>query len=84
MEDAKAKWEKIQMDAARAWANLDIAIEMVENNRKELSISQYAEVKAKIDEQQEMIQDMMLSGLAEYRIATAGPENYVKVDLEDL
>lgn len=67
MSDAEAKWEKVQMEAARAWANLDIAVEMVENNRKELSISQYAEIKAKIDEQQKMIQDMLLTGLAEYK-----------------
>lgn len=64
------KWEDVQMKCAAAWANLDIAVEMVEDNKKDLKLSEYAEVKAKIDEQQKMIQDTMLQGLAEYRLAT--------------
>jgi 16S rRNA G527 N7-methylase RsmG len=70
MEDAEKKWQQIQLETARAWANLDIAVEMVEENKKELNISQYAEIKSKINEQQKMIQDTLLTGLAEYRLAT--------------
>lgn len=63
---AETKWEQVQMDCAKAWANLDIAVEMIENNRSELTDEQYAEVKAKIDEQQEIIQNTLLEGKAEY------------------
>ena len=64
------KWEDVQMKCAAAWANLDIAVEMVEDNKKDLKLSEYAEVKAKIEEQQKLIQDTMLRGLAEYRFTT--------------
>lgn len=63
---AETKWEQVQMDCAKAWANLDIAVEMVEENKHELTDEQYAEVKAKIDEQQKMIQDMLLEGKAAF------------------
>lgn len=69
-EEATKKWEQVQLDCATAWANLDIAVEMVENNKKELTLAQYAEVQKKIDEQQKMIQDTLLEGLAAYRLAT--------------
>ena len=63
---AETKWEQVQLDCAKAWANLDIAVEFVEGNKKDLTDEQYAEVKAKIDEQQEMIQNTLLEGKAEY------------------
>jgi hypothetical protein len=63
---AETKWEQVQIDCAKAWANLDIAVEFVEGNKKDLTDEQYAEVKAKIDEQQEMIQNTLLEGKAEY------------------
>lgn len=72
---AEVKWEQVQMDCAKAWANLDIAVEFVENNKGDLTEEQYAEVKAKIDEQQEMIQNTLLEGKAEYLAAVnATPE----------
>lgn len=66
---AETKWEQVQMDCAKAWANLDIAIEMIENNKSELTGEQYAEIQAKIDEQQKLIQDTLLEGKAEYMAA---------------
>lgn len=66
---AETKWEQVQMDCAKAWANLDIAVEMIENNKSELTDEQYAEIQAKIDEQQEMIQNTLLEGKAEYLAA---------------
>ena len=63
---AETKWEQVQMDCAKAWANLDIAVEMVEENKKDLTDEQYASVKAQIDVQQKMIQDTLLEGKAEY------------------
>jgi len=69
-ENAEATWEKVQLDCAKAWANLDIAVEMVETNKAELTFAQYKEVQAKIDEQQKLIQDTLLEGLAAYRLAT--------------
>lgn len=54
------------MDCAKAWANLDIAVEMVEENKKDLTDEQYAAVKEQIDVQQKMIQDTLLEGKAEY------------------
>lgn len=65
----ETKWEQVQLDCATAWANLDIAVEMVENNKEELTDEQYAEVKAKIDEQQNMIQNTLLQGKADYEAA---------------
>lgn len=70
----KEIWEKVQIECAQAWANLDIAVEMIEENKKDLTIAQYAEVKAKIDEQQELIQNTLIEGHAQYRLATAGAE----------
>ena len=63
---AETKWEQVQMDCAKAWANLDIAVEMVEENKSDLTDEQYASVKAQIDVQQKMIQDTLLEGKAEY------------------
>ena len=63
---AETKWEQVQMDCAKAWANLDIAVEMVEENKKDLTDEQYTAVKAQIDVQQKMIQDTLLEGKAEY------------------
>jgi hypothetical protein len=60
------------MDCAKAWANLDIAVEMIENNKSELTDEQYAEIQAKIDEQQKLIQDTLLEGKAEYMAAVNG------------
>lgn len=54
------------MDCAKAWANLDIAVEMVEENKKDLTDEQYKAVKDQIDIQQKMIQDTLLEGKAEY------------------
>lgn len=73
MSDYEAEWEETQMNAAKAWANLDIAIEMVEENKSELTDEQYAEVQAKIEEQQKMIQDMLLEGKVAY-LAAGGKE----------
>ncbi|CAB4128708.1 hypothetical protein UFOVP111_64 [uncultured Caudovirales phage] len=67
----KEIWEQVQIECAQAWANLDIAVEMIEENKKELTLAQYAEVKAKIDEQQELIQNTLIEGHAKYRLATA-------------
>jgi hypothetical protein len=69
----KEKWETTQIECAQAWANLDIAVEMIEENKQDLTLEQYAEVKAKIDEQQKLIQDTLIQGHAEYRLA-AGEE----------
>lgn len=63
---AETKWEQVQMDCAKAWANLDIAVEMVEENKSELTDEQYASVKAQIDVQQKMIQDTLLEAKADY------------------
>lgn len=82
MEAAENKWKQIQLDCAKAWANLDIAVEMVEEHKKELTLAQYGEVKAKIDEQQKMIQDTLLTGLAEYRLATGKSGTDDEVDSE--
>ena len=60
------QWDQIQMDCAKAWANLDIAIEMVETNKEELTEEQYAEVQRKIEEQQKYIQDTLLKGKVDY------------------
>jgi hypothetical protein len=68
---AETKWEQVQMDCAKAWANLDIAVEMVEENKKDLTDEQYASVKAQIDVQQKMIQDTLLDGKAEYMKAVS-------------
>lgn len=70
---AETKWEQVQMDCAKAWANLDIAVEMIEENKKELSEDDYKAIKAKIDEQQEMIQNTLLEGKAEYLAAVNKP-----------
>jgi hypothetical protein len=67
---AKEEWEEVQLQCAQAWANLDIAVEMVEKNKKDLTLEQYAEVKAKIDEQQELIQNTLIEGHAKYRLTT--------------
>ena len=66
----KEQWDYVQIQCAQAWANLDIAVEMIEENKKDLTLEQYAEVKAKIDEQQKLIQDTLLEGVAQYRLAT--------------
>lgn len=68
---AETKWEQVQMDCAKAWANLDIAVEMVEENKNELTSEQYAEIKTKIDEQQAMIQNTLLEGKLAF-IASGG------------
>jgi ElaB/YqjD/DUF883 family membrane-anchored ribosome-binding protein len=67
---AETKWEQVQMDCAKAWANLDIAVEMIEENKGELSEDDYKAIKAKIDEQQKLIQDTLLEAKAEYLAAT--------------
>ena len=54
------------MDCAKAWANLDIAVEMIEENKGELSEDDYKAIKAQIDVQQELIQNTLLEGKAEY------------------
>ena len=69
---AETKWEQVQMDCAKAWANLDIAVEMVEENKSELTDEQYASVKAQIDVQQKMIQDTLLEAKADYMEAING------------
>lgn len=69
---AETKWEQVQMDCAKAWANLDIAVEMVEENKSELTDEQYAAVKAQIDVQQKMIQDTLLEARADYMEAFSG------------
>jgi hypothetical protein len=66
---AETKWEQVQMDCAKAWANLDIALEMIENNKSELTDEQYKIVKDQVDVQQKMIQDTLLEGKAEYLTA---------------
>jgi hypothetical protein len=66
---AETKWEQVQMDCAKAWANLDIAVEMIEENKAELTEDDYKAIKAKIDEQQELIQNTLLEGKAEYLAA---------------
>ena len=63
---AETKWEQVQMDCAKAWANLDIAVEMIETNKDELSEEDYALIQTQIEEQQKMIQDTLLEGRAEY------------------
>lgn len=63
---AETKWEQVQMDCAKAWANLDIAVEMIEENKGELSEDDYKAIKAQIDVQQELIQNTLLEGKAEY------------------
>ena len=68
---AETKWEQVQMDCAKAWANLDIAIEMVENNKEELSNEDYNKIQDQIDVQQKMIQDMLLDGKAAFEKATS-------------
>lgn len=73
MPDYEKTWEQIQLDAAKAWANLDIAIEMIEENKGELTDEQYAEIQAKIEEQQKMIQDLLLEGKVAY-IAEGGKD----------
>jgi len=67
---AETKWEQVQMDCAKAWANLDIAVEMIEENKAELSEDDYKAIKAKIDEQQQLIQDTLLEAKAEYLAAS--------------
>ena len=62
---AETKWEQVQMDCAKAWANLDIAVEMIEENKKELTDEQYKVVMDQVDVQQKMIQDTLLDGKAE-------------------
>ena len=66
---AETKWEQVQVDCAKAWANLDIAVEMIEENKAELSEDDYKAIKAKIDEQQKLIQDTLLEAKAEYLAA---------------
>lgn len=63
------EWEKVQIECAAAWANLDIAVEMIEDNKKDLTLEQYAEIQKKIDEQQKMIQDTLLEGKVRYQEA---------------
>jgi len=63
---AEQKWEQVQVEAATAWANLDISIEMIENNKDELTEEQYAEIMAKVDEQQKYIQDYLLQAKVDY------------------
>lgn len=63
---AEQKWEQVQVAAATAWANLDISVEMIENNREELTDEQYAEIMAKVDEQQKYIQDTLLEAKVDY------------------
>jgi len=66
---AETKWEQVQIDCAKAWANLDIAVEMIEENKKELTDEQYKVVMDQVDVQQKMIQDTLLDGKAEYLAA---------------
>jgi hypothetical protein len=68
---AEKKWEQVQLQCATAWANLDISVEMVENNKEELTEEQYAEIMAQVDKQQKYIQDTLLKAKVEY-------ENYLK------
>lgn len=68
----ETKWEQVQMDCAKAWANLDIAVEMIEDNKAELTEDDYKAIKAKIDEQQKLIQDTLLEAKAEYLAAVNG------------
>jgi malate/lactate dehydrogenase len=63
---AETKWEQVQLDCAKAWANLDIAVEMIENNKDDLSEEDYALIQTQIEQQQKMIQDTLLEGRAEY------------------
>lgn len=69
---AETKWEQVQMDCAKAWANLDIAVEMIEENKAELSDDDYKLIRDQIDVQQKMIQDTLLEGKAEYMKAVGG------------
>ena len=73
MPDYEKTWEQVQLDAAKAWANLDIAIEMIEDSKSELTDEQYAEIQAKIEDQQKMIQDLLLEGKVAY-ISSGGTE----------
>jgi hypothetical protein len=75
MSDKEKTWEKIQVDAATAWANLDIAIEMIEESKGELTDEQYAEIQVKIEEQQKMIQDLLLEGKVAYLAAGGKDED---------
>lgn len=63
---AEIKWEQVQLEAATAWANLDISIEMIENNKDDLTDEQYAEIMAKVEEQQEYIQNHLLTAKVTY------------------
>ena len=56
------QWEDIQVKAATAWHNLDIALELVEANKEELSEEDLALIRAQVDRQQKMIQDLLLEG----------------------
>jgi hypothetical protein len=82
-DKATKEWEQTQMDCAKAWANLDIAVEMVEANKAELTFAQYKQVQDKIDEQQKLIQDTLMQGLAAYRLAT-GNMDIPKPDITKL
>jgi hypothetical protein len=75
MSDNEKTWEQIQVDAATAWANLDIAIEMIEESKGELTDEQYAEIQVKIEEQQKMIQDLLLEGKVAYLAAGGKDED---------
>jgi len=75
MSNNEKTWETIQVNAAKAWANLDIAIEMIEESKSELTDEQYAEIQAKIGEQQKMIQDLLLEGKVAYLAAGGKDED---------
>lgn len=76
---AEVKWEQAQLDAAKAWANLDISVEMVENNKEELTDEQYAEIMAQVDEQQKYIQNYLLEAKVDYEASLKkGEKNDVR------
>ncbi len=72
---AEIKWEQVQVEAATAWANLDISVEMVENNKEELTDEQYAEIMAQVDEQQKYIQNYLLEAKVDYEASLKKGEN---------
>ena len=60
--NAEKQWEEIQVKAATAWHNLDIALELVEANKEELSEEDYQAIREQADRQQKMIQDLLIEG----------------------
>lgn len=60
------RWEQVQIEAATAWHNLDIAVEMIESNKAELDSEQYAAIVTEVEHRQQEIQDLLLKGKLAY------------------